>query len=101
MPVLNNPFLYSSLMKDESKKLKAIQASKETMEAARSCINTTQFQKYKTEYTKTREQIFDICENLKSSDPLVYAFEMADYMTRLRMLGTLLKTVEREARTNE
>ena len=98
-----NPFRERSEQENtqKDKEKRAIESANETMKKARACINTKQFKEYKEQYKKTREQIFDICESLKSKDATTYAFEISNYMNTLRVLGALLKKVETEARTNE
>lgn len=99
----NNPFQEAKeqeLSQSEMKQ-KAIQSAQATMEKARGCINTKQFKEYKEQYENTRKATFDLCQELKSADPITYAFEMSNYMATLRLLGALLNKVETEARTNE
>lgn len=99
----NNPFQEAKEQELSQSEMKqnAVQSAQATMEKARGCINTKQFKEYKEQYKKTREIIFNVCQDLKSKDPLTYAFELSNYMCTLRLLGALLNRVETEARTNE
>ena len=98
----DNPFVSKDTLGEAistvDKKKEALAYAKSTMQKARACINTEEFKEYKEAYTKTREEIFNVCENLKATDPLLYAFEMSSYMNTLRSLVALLKKVEHDGR---
>ena len=75
------------------------QANDTVMKAARSCINTKQFQHYKGKYKIAESLLVDQIINFKEKDPLLYAFEIATMTSNLRALRMLLQEVYRDART--
>lgn len=82
----------------ENRKHKAEKERKIAMVAARKCLNTKDFERYREKLKKAHESTMDQALELRLVDPIKYAFEMQRLMNNLRSLRSLEVQVEKEAR---
>lgn len=71
---------------------------------ARECLNTQQFQQYKTKFEKEEKQLLDVMIAYtntfilnENANPAMYGLRMAMYIQKLYDLRRLLKNVEADA----
>jgi len=99
---MDNPFKLETYEEQQlrvSREVLAQESAHKVMDAARACINTTDFHNYKTEYAKAEKLLIQRIIEFKEPDPLRYAFEIANMTANLRALKMLLSEVYRDART--
>lgn len=82
----------------ENRRHKAEKERKIAMVAARKCLNTKDFERYRQKLKKAHDSTMNQALELRIVDPVKYAFEMQRLMNNLRSLRTLQIEVEKEAR---
>jgi len=82
----------------ENRKHNAEKERKIAMLAARKCLNTKDFERYRQKLKRAHDSTMNQALELRVIDPTQYAFEMQRLMNNLRSLRTLQVEVEKEAR---
>jgi len=67
-------------------------------QAARECLDSPAFKKYKTQYDNSREKIMAVLELYEEPDPTKYGFFCRESLSMLFTLGQLLRSVKDDAR---
>lgn len=98
--------LFTPLSSQERKQLvqnreSARKARLQSIEQARKCLGFKEFKRYKEKYLKSREFTINALLELREPDPVKYAFKVQEMLGKLRSLGTLLNSVEKDAGKNE
>lgn len=83
--------------RNEEIRLAAKREAEEVLALARRCLGQLSFTRYKDRALKAREKIMKDLTNYHDSDPLRYAFGMAEIVNNIRNMEALLRDIEMEA----
>lgn len=88
------------LGKNDSKAKRLIRQenAKEVMLLARDCLNADQFKRYKIKALAVTKEIDEALDEYQNDNPVEYGFKVRELLTMRRLIRTLLKDVEEEAK---